>query len=178
MDIIKFILTKSTYNILNSIFSSNEDTKKLILISHILYEEKFEKVTNEKIYIIKNKLNLNISTFVPRHELCTITDNILSFKGINNYDVIYHAEKQGFNFKVIPNGFYNIKHHSNESFFNILSEFKTYKVVDDKYTHFIDKKLLLKFVNKEILDNFVHNMNSKSHTLKEGEQLILKLYNE
>lgn len=46
-----------------------------------------------------------------------------------------------------------------------------------EYTHFIDKTLLFKFVKRGILDNFVNNMNSKSHTLKEEEQLILELYN-
>lgn len=174
MSNILFLIKKLDLNQLSNLFSHSKNSEYLILINHFLEEETFEKVSKKDTSDINSLFKTKIKNAVETLDLCTSSNGLITFKNADNYEMIYNTIKQGFkfrNFAVILN---NHKFTLKESFFNIISEFKTYKIIDDKYIPILDKDLLFKFVNKQDIENYSHSLNISD--LTKEEELLLELY--
>ena len=171
----KMLITKLDLNRLNNLFSDyNIHSLKAILINHILEEEKFEKVSKDKVLEIYNKLKIRIEYDVIRQEFCSIIDDVIIFNEKNNYEIIYNLTEQKFNLKKLKQTLKNYQNYSKESFFNIIREFKTYIIKNDIYNIIIDKELLFQFVDEASINEYYNSI--KISDLSIEEESLYKLY--
>jgi hypothetical protein len=160
---------------LTRLFSEHTiDTKRAILINHILEEETFEKIPRNKVLEINNKFKSIVEKDVVNYEFCSFDDDIITFKGNNNYEIIYNLTKQKINPKKLKQTLKNYNNYSKESFFNIIREFKTYIIKNDIYNIIIDKELLFQFVDEASINEYYNSI--KISDLSIEEESLYKLY--
>lgn len=171
----KILIKKLNLKQLTRLFSEHTiDTKRAILINHILEEETFEKIPRNKVLEINNKFKSIVEKDVVNYEFCSFDDDIITFKGNNNYEIIYNLTKQKINPKKLKQTLKNYNNYSKESFFNIIREFKTYIIKNDIYNIIIDKELLFQFVDEASINEYYNSI--KISDLSIEEESLYKLY--
>ena len=169
------LIKKLNLKQLTRLFSEHTiDTKRAILINHILEEETFEKIPRNKVLEINNKFKSIVEKDVVNYEFCSFDDDIITFKGNNNYEIIYNLTKQKINPKKLKQTLKNYNNYSKESFFNIIREFKTYIIKNDIYNIIIDKELLFQFVDEASINEYYNSI--KISDLSIEEESLYKLY--